>query len=159
MNELKHISTDCAHAGEEPLGSGSTPSVMPIHQTSVYDFPDLEQVDEIFEHRKAGFIYGRYGLPNQAAFEKIAAKLEQGDGAIATASGMAAIVVALWTLLQNGDGLVVANDCYGGTLGLASREFPKQGITTRFVPTNSAALARIPAFRAPASPTFCGNLI
>ena len=48
MNELKHISTDCAHAGEEPLGSGSTPSVMPIHQTSVYDFPDLEQVDEIW---------------------------------------------------------------------------------------------------------------
>src|SRR5207237_8480056 len=60
---------------------------------------------------------------------------------IATASGMAAIVVALWTLLKNGDGLVVANDCYGGTLGLASREFPKQGITTRFVPTtNFAAL-------------------
>jgi cystathionine beta-lyase/cystathionine gamma-synthase len=141
MSERKHISTDCAHAGEEPLGSGSTPSVMPIHQTSVYDFPDLEQVDEIFDHRKEGFIYGRYGLPNHAAFEKIAATLEQADGAIATASGMAAIVVALWTLLQNGDGLVVANDCYGGTLGLASREFPKQGITTRFVPTtNSAAL-------------------
>ena len=141
MSEGQNISTDCAHAGEEPLGSGSTPSVMPIYQTSVYDFPDLEQVDEIFDHRKAGFIYGRYGLPNHAAFENIAAKLEQGDGAIATASGMAAIVVALWTLLQNGDGLVVANDCYGGTLGLASREFPKQGITTRFVPTtNFAAL-------------------
>jgi len=141
MSDLQHICTDCAHAGEEPLGSGSTPSVMPIHQTSVYDFPDLEQVDEIFDHRKPGFIYGRYGLPNHAAFEEIAAKLENGDGAIATASGMAAIVVALWTLLQNGDGLVVANDCYGGTLGLASQEFPKQGITTRFVPTtNSAAL-------------------
>src|SRR5207302_10988959 len=103
MSEGQNISTDCAHAGEEPLGSGSTPSVMPIHQTSVYDFPDLEQVDEIFDHRKPGFIYGRYGLPNHAAFEEIAPKLEQGDGAIATASGRGAFVVALRTWLQNGE--------------------------------------------------------
>src|SRR5215470_13133357 len=102
MGEGRHISTDCAHAGERPLEPGSTPSVMPIYQTSVYDFPDLEQVDQIFDHKKPGFIYGRYGLPNHAAFEEIATKLEQADGAIATASGMAAIVVALWTLLESG---------------------------------------------------------
>src|SRR5437899_12067 len=118
MNKGRNLSTTCAHAGEQPLEPGSTPSVMPIYQTAVYDFPDLAQVDEIFDHRKPGFIYGRYGLPNHAAFETIAAQLEEGDGAIATASGMAAIVVALWTLLQDGDELVVANDCYGGTIGL-----------------------------------------
>ena len=139
MSERRHISTDCAHAGEQPLDQGSTPAVMPIYQTTVYDFPDLEQVDEIFDHRKPGFIYGRYGLPNHAAFEEIAAKLEQAEGAIATSSGMAAIVVALWTLLQTGDELVVANDSYGGTLSLTSRDFPRLGIPTRFVATTSLA--------------------
>src|SRR5712691_8592727 len=139
MSEGLHISTECAHAGEQPLEPGSTPNVMPIYQTTVYDFPDLQQVDEIFDHRKPGFIYGRYGLPNHVAFEEIAAKLEQGDGAIATASGMAAIFVALCTLLQNGEELVVANDCYGGTLSLALRDFPRLGIATRVVPTTNLA--------------------
>ena len=139
MSERPHISTDCAHAGEEPLAPGSTPSVMPIYQTSVYDFPDLDEVDEIFDHRKPGFIYGRYGLPNHAAFETIAAKLEEAEGAIASASGMAAIAVAFWTLIQTGDEVLIANDCYGGTLGLASRDFSRLGIATRFVPTTKLA--------------------
>jgi cystathionine beta-lyase/cystathionine gamma-synthase len=135
------LSTDCAHAGEEPLASGSTPHVPPIYQTSVFDFPDLETVDEIFSGKKTGFMYGRYGLPNHEALEAIAARLERADGAIATSSGMAAIVVALWTLLQSGDEVVVANDSYGGTLALVERDFPRMGIAGRFVPaTNMAAL-------------------
>src|SRR5207249_7963001 len=77
MNERQHISTECAHAGEQPLESGSTPSVMPIYQTTVYDFLDLELVDEVWDHRKPGFIYGRYGLPNHAALEEVAVKLDR----------------------------------------------------------------------------------
>lgn len=138
MSDQKpHISTDCAHAGEERLESHSTPSVMPIYQTSVYDFADLEEVDRIFDHTKPGFIYGRYGLPNHVALENVSARLEQGEAAVTTASGMAAIVVALWTMLQSGDEVIVANDSYGGTLSLASRDFPKMGITSRFVPTTN----------------------
>jgi len=143
MNERQHISTECAHAGEQPLESGSTPTVMPIYQTTVYDFPDLEEVDEVWDHRKPGFIYGRYGLPNHAALEEVAVKLEGAGGAVATASGMAAIVVALCTMMQSGEELVVANDCYGGTLSVAARDFPRLGIASRFVPTtNLAALEK-----------------
>lgn len=131
------MSTDCAHAGGEELQSESTPSVMPIFQTSVYDFPDLEIVDEVFEGKKPGFIYGRYGLPNHVALENIIAKLEKAEGAIASASGMGSIVVALWTLLGSGDEVMVANDSYGGTLSLASRNLPRLGITPRFVPTTN----------------------
>lgn len=135
MNDQNaHVSTDCAHAGEEQLESDSTPNVMPIYQTSVYDFPDLDIADEIFDRKRPGFIYGRYGLPNHVALENIAARLEGAEGAIASASGMASIVVALWTLLESGDEVAVANDCYGGTLSLAARDFPRMGVTSRFVP-------------------------
>src|SRR5215469_3620573 len=126
MSDQKpHLSTDCAHAGEEQLASNTTPSVMPIYQTAVYDFRDLEEVDDVFDHNKPGFIYGRYGLPNHAALESIAAKLEQAEAAVATASGMAAIVVALWSLLRSGDEVLIANDSYGGTISLAARDFSK----------------------------------
>lgn len=134
--EIPNISTACAHAGEN-APSASTPSAMPIYQTSVYDFADLEQVDEIWEGRKPGFIYGRFGLPNHVALENIVAKLEQGGAAIASASGMGSIVVALWTILQTGDEVVVANDSYGGTLSLAARDFPRLGIASRFVATTN----------------------
>src|SRR5687767_12352603 len=129
------IDTDCAHAGEEQLQSTSSPSVMPIYQTAVYDFPDLGIVDDVWDGRKSGFIYGRFGLPNTVALEQIVAKLEKGEGAVASASGMGAILIALWTLLQAGDEVVVANDCYGGTMSLAAKELPRAGITSRFVPT------------------------
>src|SRR5437667_6195540 len=135
MSEGQDISTECAHAGEQPLESGSTPSVMPIYQTTVYDFPDLELVDEVWDHRKPGFIYGRYGLPNHAALEEVAVKLEGAGGAVATASGMAAIVVALCTMMQSGEDLVVANVCYGVTLSVASRDLLLLGIASRIVPT------------------------
>ncbi len=129
-----HVSTDCAHAGEEQLESISTPSVMPIYQTSVFNFPDLDAVDDASSGRRPGFIYGRYGLPNHIALETIIAKLERAEGAIAVASGMGAIVAALWTMLTSGDELVIANDCYGGTLSMAARDFSRLGIASRFVP-------------------------
>src|SRR5438105_4369904 len=80
---------------------------------------------------------------NRAALEEVAVKLEGAGGAVATASGMAAIVVALCTMMQSGEELVVANDCYGGTLSVAARDFPRLGIASRFVPTtNLAALEK-----------------
>jgi cystathionine beta-lyase/cystathionine gamma-synthase len=134
-----NISTHCAHAGAEHVRSESEPSVMPIYQTAVYEFPNLQVLDDVYEVRSPGFIYGRFGGPNHSALEKIAAKLEKGEEAVATASGMASIAVSLLTLLEAGDEVVIANDCYGGTLGLASRDLSRMGITSRFVPTTSIA--------------------
>ena len=127
------FSTDCAHAGEAPLPSLSAPAVMPIFQTSVYDFPDLDVVDDVWEGKRPGYIYGRYGLPNTSALENIVAKLERGESALASASGMASIMVAFTTLLQAGDEVVVAQDSYGGTVSLAGKELSRFGIAPRLV--------------------------
>jgi cystathionine beta-lyase/cystathionine gamma-synthase len=125
----RRFSTDCAHAGEEPIATASRPAVMPIYQTSVYDFPDLDVVDSVWEGKQSGYIYGRYGLPNTSALESIVAKLEGGEAALASASGMASIMVAFATLLQAGDEVVVAQNSYGGTVSLSLKELPRFGIT------------------------------
>ena len=136
-NPNPKISTDCAHAGEEEIPSENAPAVMPIYQTAVYEFGDLDQLDEILEGRKPGFFYGRYGVPNHAALENIVAKLEGAESALASASGMASIALALLAFLQAGDEVIVANDSYGGSVSLAARDLPRFGINSRFVPTTS----------------------
>jgi len=134
-NPNQNLSTECAHAGGENVPSENNPAVQPIYQTSVYDFADLTQVDEIWEGRMPGFIYGRYGSPNHTALENIVAKLEGGESALASASGMASIALSLLSFLEAGDEVIVANDSYGGSVSLAARDFPRFGITTRFVST------------------------
>jgi cystathionine beta-lyase/cystathionine gamma-synthase len=129
----QHLSTDCAHAGEEPIASLSSPAVMPIYQTSVFDFPDLEVVDDVWEKRRDGYIYGRYGLPNTTALENAIARLERGEAALASASGMASIMTAFATLLQAGDEVLVAQDSYGGTVSLTAKELTRFGMAPRFI--------------------------
>ena len=132
MSDSK-LSTDCAHAGDEIIASLSAPAVMPIYQTSVYDFPDLDVVDDVWEGRKGGYIYGRYGLPNTTALERVVAKLERGEAALASASGMASIMTAFTTLLRGGDEVLVAQDSYGGTVSLSAKELSRFGIMARFI--------------------------
>lgn len=132
------LSTDCAHAGDEHVPSLSVPSTMPIYQTSVYDFPDLDLVDDVWEGKQSGFIYGRYGLPNTVALENIVAKLEGGEAALASASGMASTMVALATLLAAGDEVVIAQDSYGGTVSLASKDLTRFGMIPRLVTDTTA---------------------
>ena len=134
-NPNPNLSTDCAHAGGEDIPSENRPAVQPIYQTAVYEFADLTQVDEIWDGHKPGFIYGRYGSPNHTALEAIVAKLEGAESALASASGMASITLSLLSFLEAGDEVIVANDCYGGSVSLAAQDFPRFGITTRFVST------------------------
>jgi cystathionine beta-lyase/cystathionine gamma-synthase len=129
----KRLATDCAHAGDDAIASRSTPAVMPIYQTSVYDFPDLDVVDNVWDKKQDGYIYGRYGLPNTTALENAVARLERGEAALASASGMASIMVAFTTLLKAGDEVLVAQDSYGGTVSLSAKELPRFGITPRLI--------------------------
>src|SRR5207237_321815 len=69
------------------------------------------------------------------ALENIVAKLEGAESALASASGMASIMLSLLSFLQAGEEVIVANDCYGGSVSLAARDFPRFGITARFVST------------------------
>ena len=126
------ISTLAVHAGAKPDPSTGARSV-PIYQTAAYVFKDTEEAADLFGLRKAGNIYTRLMNPTTDVFEKRIAALEGGIGALATASGMAAITTALLTFTKPGDEIVSGDKLYGGTYELFNYTFPKLGRTVKFV--------------------------
>ena len=121
------------HAGQTPdpeTGSRATP----IYQTTSYVFPDSDTASSLFNLGRTGHVYSRISNPTVAVLEERIAALEQGVGAIATASGMAAIHLALSTLCDAGSHIVSSNALYGGTQNLLAYTFPRFGVTTDFVP-------------------------
>jgi len=126
------ISTLAVHAGAKPDPSTGARSV-PIYQTAAYVFKDPEEAADLFGLRKAGNIYTRLMNPTTDVFEKRIAALEGGIGALATASGMAAITTALLTFTKPGDEIVSGDKLYGGTYELFNYTFPKLGRTVKFV--------------------------
>jgi methionine-gamma-lyase len=120
------FSTRAIHHGYDPelfLGA-LTP---PIFMTSAYAFSSAEKGQELFEDIDAGFRYGRYANPTQDLLERRLANLEGGEAALATASGMAAIAGIVWTLLEQGDEIVVDRTLYGATFTLFVQGFKKFG--------------------------------
>ena len=87
----------------------------------------------MFALRKPGNIYTRITNPTTAAFEERIAALEGGVGALATASGMAAVTYTILALAHAGDHVVAASTIYGGTFNLLKETLPRYGITTTFV--------------------------
>ena len=106
---------------------------MPIYQTTSYVFKDAEQAAGRFALTDAGPIYTRLGNPTQDVLESRVAALEGGAGAIAVASGSAAITYAIQNVASAGDNIVAASTLYGGTYNLFSATLPRFGITTKFV--------------------------
>ena len=115
------------------------PHSSPIFQTSVYDYPDLESLDDFYEGRLPGsFIYSRNGLPNSKELGDLVATYEGTDGGVVCASGMGAITVAILSTLKSGDKLVASNDLYGGTTTLLRDELSRFQIQTSFVDSVSS---------------------
>ena len=106
---------------------------MPIYQTAAYVFDDTNHAASLFNLQTFGNIYSRLMNPTNAVFEERMAALEGGRAAVATASGMAAQMAALLTLLEQGDHLVSASTLYGGTVTQFDVTFHKFGIRTTFV--------------------------
>ena len=119
------------HAGHTVDATGSR--AVPIYQTTSYVFKDAEQAAGRFALTDAGPIYTRLGNPTQDVLESRVAALEGGAGAIAVASGSAAITYAIQNVASAGDNIVAASTLYGGTYNLFSATLPRFGITTRFV--------------------------
>ncbi len=111
-----------------PYGS----TLPPVVQSNAYRYDSFETLERVFSHKAAGYAYSRIGNPTVAAFERRINELEGGAGAVATASGMAAISQTLLTFLSPGDEVIAANSLYGGTLELFE-DLEKLGIRTRFV--------------------------
>ena len=120
------------HAGQKP-DSDTGSRAIPIYQTTSYVFNSAEHAENLFALKEEGNIYTRMMNPTTDVFEKRIAALEGGIGALAVASGSAAITYAILNIAQSGDEIVSANTIYGGTYNLFSATLPKLGIITKFV--------------------------
>jgi O-acetylhomoserine (thiol)-lyase len=126
------LSTLALHAGQQPDPATGARAV-PIYQTTSYVFKSTEHAANLFALKEFGNIYTRLMNPTTDVFERRIAAIEGGTGALAVASGQAAITYALLAITQLGDEVVSANNLYGGTYQLFNHTFPKLGRTVRFV--------------------------
>jgi len=120
------------HAGQHPDPVTGARAV-PIYQTTSYVFQDSEHAAALFNLERVGHIYTRISNPTIAVLEERLAALEGGVGAVCTASGMAAMHLAIATMLGAGDHIVASASLYGGTINLLAHTLPRFGITTTFV--------------------------
>ncbi|TMS57830.1 aminotransferase class I/II-fold pyridoxal phosphate-dependent enzyme [Imbroritus primus] len=123
--------TIAVHGGYAP--DPTTKSVaVPIYQTASYAFDDTQHGADLFDLKVAGNIYTRIMNPTTAVLEQRLAQLEGGVGALAVASGMAAISYAIQTIAESGDNIVSSSTLYGGTYNLLAHTLPQLGIEARF---------------------------
>lgn len=142
------LSTLCAHSREE-RPAGPPPLTAPIYQSAVWALDSAEQCDAIYEKEEAGFIYTRDANPNHAALERLVAALEGAEDALAVASGMGAVAVALLELVQSGDHVIASDTLYGATTRLLEKELSRFGVSSTFVPAHD--LQRVRAAFQPAT--------
>ena len=135
------------HAGQQPdpvTGARATP----IYQSASFVFPDSDFAAGLFNIERAGHVYSRLSNPTNAVLEERLSALEGGVGAIATASGQAAMHLAVATLCSAGDHIVASRSLYGGTHNLLEYTLPRFGIETTFVDPRS-----VEAFRSAITPS------
>jgi O-acetylhomoserine (thiol)-lyase len=134
MSEERKLSfeTLAVHAGQE-IDPNTFARAVPLYQTTSYGFRDAEHAADLFSLKEFGNIYTRLMNPTTDVFEQRIAALEGGAGALATASGMAAISFSILNIAGTGDEIVSASSLYGGTYNLFSTTLPKLGIKVHFV--------------------------
>lgn len=120
------------HAGQE-IDPTTFSRAVPLYQTSSYGFRDSEHAADLFALKESGNIYTRLMNPTTDVFEQRIAALEGGAGALATASGQAAITFSILNIASAGDHIVSAASIYGGTYNLFANTLPKLGIQVTFV--------------------------
>ena len=119
------------HAGYKP--DPTTKSVaVPLYQTAAYAFDNAQHGADLFDLKVAGNIYTRIMNPTTDVLEQRVAALEGGIGALALASGQAAVTYAILTIAEAGDNIVSSTALYGGTYNLFAHTLPQYGISTRF---------------------------
>ena len=135
----KRIDTQAVHAGQETADPTTGARAVPIYQTTSYVFKSTDHAANLFALKELGNIYTRLMNPTTDVFERRIAAIEGGTGALAVASGQAAISLALLSITQVGDEIVSANNLYGGTYELFHYTFPKLGRTVKFVDSTKPA--------------------
>ena len=126
------LDTLCLHAGQIP-DAATGARAAPIYQTTSFVFDSADHAASLFNLQTFGNVYSRMSNPTVAVLEERMAALEGGRAALAVASGMAAQMTALLTIMQSGDELVSASTLYGGTYSQFDVTLRKLGIQTTFV--------------------------
>ena len=124
----KTLAVQFGYQSQEHMGAMS----VPIYQTTAYEFRDSEHAANLFELKELGNIYTRLTNPTTDIFEKRFCALEDGFGAVATASGTAAIFYTFANVAEAGDNIIIAKQAYGGTLTLGAHTIKRFGIEARF---------------------------
>jgi O-acetylhomoserine (thiol)-lyase len=130
-----HLETLAVHGGQTPDQATGARAV-PIYQTTSYQFQSSEHAANLFALKEFGNIYTRIMNPTTDVLEQRMAALEGGVGALAVASGQAAISLALLNIARAGDEIVSCDNLYGGTYNLFKYTLARMGIEVKFVPSN-----------------------
>jgi len=131
-DQYPRFDTLALHAGQQPDPTTGARAV-PIYQTTSFVFDSTEHAAGLFNLERAGHIYSRISNPTVAVFEERIAALEGGVGAVATASGQAALFLAIATLMGQGGHIVASSRVYGGTHNMLVHTLPRFGITATLV--------------------------
>ena len=131
MSEKWAKGTICIQGGYEPE-AGET-RVLPIYQSATYKYDDPDQLEDLFSLKANGHFYSRISNPTVQSLEEKFTKLEGGVGAVATASGQSAILLAILNLCKTGDHLISVSTLYGGTVNLFNVHLKRLGIDVTFV--------------------------
>lgn len=123
--------TICIHGGYSP--ESGEPRVLPIVQSTTYQYRDPDYLADIFDLKATGHMYTRISNPTVEAFEEKVSLLEGGVGALAVSSGQSATLISLLNICSNGQHVITASSLYGGTVTLLSTTFKKLGIEVSFV--------------------------
>ena len=138
MNKVRGFSTRCVHSGESSVPYDGSVTV-PIFQTATFGFNSTEELVEVVEGRKKGYIYTRYGNPTLKVVEDKIADLEGGEAALAFSSGMAAISSTLLAFLDKGSKVVSIREVYGGTFEFLLKFLPRFGVDVIFIKASDTA--------------------
>ncbi len=153
------FSTRAIHHAYDPY-AGTGDLNPPIHVSSTYTFPTVEDGAARFAGEQAGYVYSRVGNPTTVLLEQRLADLEGGEAALVTASGMGATTSLLWTLLKPGDEVIADKTLYGCTFGFFNHGLARFGVKITHIdltdPANLAAAigpaTRVVYFETPANP-------
>lgn len=130
--KLESLALHCGYTSEAPARAAA----VPIYQTTSYTFDDTQHGADLFDLKVQGNIYTRIMNPTTAVLEARVAAMEGGIGALAVASGMAAITYAIQCIAQAGDNIISTSELYGGTYNLFAHSLPRQGIEVRMASAN-----------------------
>ncbi|MDR2388556.1 MAG: PLP-dependent aspartate aminotransferase family protein [Tannerellaceae bacterium] len=133
MNQHKKLSSRLVHLGDRTGESVSRSKTIPITMTSVFAFDDVESLDRVYRGEAQGYIYTRNGNPVHDALGEIMSGIEEGEGALAWASGMGAIALSILAQVQAGDHILAAHVLYGGSFQFIGNELARFGVGVTFV--------------------------